>query len=1102
MKAAGAFSVAFSFVVASGLWAQAISTSQINGTVQDASGLPIPGAEVRATQTDTGLTRSFTTNAEGGYVLANLPVGPYQLQVSKPGFSTYVQNGIVLQVNSTPEINITMKVGVVSEHVEVSASAAVVETQNTSVGNIIDSQRMVELPLDGRQSQELMLTAGSAVNLGQLVLVNGSKRNYPGLQISVAGGSLLGVLYVMDGAEHNNVEANAPLPIPFPDALQEFKLETSSMPARYGHHSAAAVNMVTRSGANDLHGSVFEFLRNGDLNARNTFAARRDTLKRNQFGGVVGGRIIRNKLFYFFGYQGTILRTDPQTNVTTIPTPAEIAGDFTAYASPACNGNRQINLGAPFVNNQLAPSLINPITAKIASYFPATTSPCGQITFGYPQRSQEKQILGRVDFQKSDKHTLFARYFTGRFIWDLPVSSLAQNQSILAGQATGQRSFADTGLIGDTYLISPTTISTFRLSLQYIPNNQLAPTFISPAQAGINMYAINSLPFFGVNVTGGWAFGNAGQTALREPQAVVQASEDIDLTRGSHQIAFGVNAERINYNYTSPRGENGEFLFNGTRTGLGYADFFAGFPATLTQGYGSRLYTRQTVVGLFVQDSWKVSRRLNVNLGVRWEPFLPANTEQGHQFIERFDAANFYSNVHSSVYLNAPAGLYFPGDKNWNTGHAITSRNWNQFAPRVGVVFDPRGDGKQVIRAGYGIYYDVPTMSFQIDSTNNAPYGGRAQINNPNLANPWATYPGGDPFPFTLGPNVGFPTNGYYAIWDQHLPTMYVQQWNLSFQRQFGQDWSVTVAYLGNKTTHQWLMNDQNTALYIPGTSCVLNGQTYTPCSTSGNIPQRRIFSLTNPAQGQFYGALQTAEPVGNASYQGLVTTVNKRLSRNTTVLVTYTWSHCISIAEQSTINNNFSAQDPFNFHNSRGDCNQDIRHIFNGSFVISSPNFKKPLVRKLAGNWQLAPILRFNSALPINPLSGRDNALNGMTNITGGGATQRPNLIGDPTPAVQDLAHWFNTAAYAPNGPGQYGNAGRNSLRGAKQIIVNVAVSRRFAITERQGLEVRAESFNLPNLVNPTADASTGTITSPLFGKITSAGDPRIMQFALKYIF
>src|ERR1700687_4207431 len=240
------------------VWAQATTTSNIRGTVQDATGLAVPGADVKATQTDTGLVRTATSGADGSYQLTNLPVGPYRLEVGKGGFSTYVQSGIVLQVNSNPTINVSLKVGAVSEQIQVEASAAIVETQNTSVGQVVDNQRVLELPLNGRNTQELILNSGPAVSLGTLTNFNGSKRVYPGISISVAGGSLLGTLYVLDGADHNNVDQNPPLPIPFPDALQEFKVETSSMPARYGHHAAAAINIITKSGTNELHGDLFE----------------------------------------------------------------------------------------------------------------------------------------------------------------------------------------------------------------------------------------------------------------------------------------------------------------------------------------------------------------------------------------------------------------------------------------------------------------------------------------------------------------------------------------------------------------------------------------------------------------------------------------------------------------------------------------------------------------------------------------------------------------------------------------------------------------------------------------------------------------------------
>src|SRR5579871_6761049 len=413
MKSA-ARSVLFFLFVCAAAWAQAVITSNVTGTVTDSSGLAVPGAEVKVTQSETGFIRTVTSGADGGYLITNLPVGPYQLQVTKQGFSTYSQTGIVLQVNSNPTINVALKIGAVTEQIQVEASAAIVETQNTSVGQVVDTQRVLDLPLNGRNTQELVLNAGPAVNLGQLVLINGAKRVYPGLQISVAGGSLLGTLYVLDGADHNNVENNSPLPIPFPDALQEFKVETSSMPARYGHHAAAAINMITKSGTNDMHGDLFEFIRNGDVNARNTFAAARDTLKRNQFGGVIGGAIIKNKLFYFGGYQGTILRTDPGTSVTVVPTKAMLAGDFTTFPAAGAAGcqAKPVTLGAPFVGNQLSPALISPITAKIAASFPTPADQkCGQVTYGFPQQSDEKMILTKVDYQKSDKHSLFARFF-------------------------------------------------------------------------------------------------------------------------------------------------------------------------------------------------------------------------------------------------------------------------------------------------------------------------------------------------------------------------------------------------------------------------------------------------------------------------------------------------------------------------------------------------------------------------------------------------------------------------------------------------------------------------------------------------------------------
>src|SRR5436190_24113650 len=323
-------------LTATTFWGQAVSTSQITGTVKDQTGAVLAGAEVTATQTETSAKRTAVSDETGSYILTNLPIGPYRLEVSLPGFRTYVQTGIVLQVGSNPLIPVVLAVGQISEQIEVAADAALVETRSTGVGQVIDNQRVLELPLNGRQATELIFLSGMATpSLG--AGLNSRVRNYPTTEVVIAGGLSNGMTYLLDGGTHNDQYNNLNLPLPFPDALQEFKVETSALPAQYGHHSAAAINAVTKSGTNDIHGDGFEFMRDHRLNARNTFAPTRDNLKRNQFGGTIGGPIIKNKLFFFGGYQGTIQRSNPGKSTANIPTPAMLQGDFTGIASPACN---------------------------------------------------------------------------------------------------------------------------------------------------------------------------------------------------------------------------------------------------------------------------------------------------------------------------------------------------------------------------------------------------------------------------------------------------------------------------------------------------------------------------------------------------------------------------------------------------------------------------------------------------------------------------------------------------------------------------------------------------------------------------------------------
>src|SRR5437870_2251375 len=392
--------IVISLLACNSLWAQA--TAQISGTVKDQTGAVLPGVEVTATQTGTGVPRSAVTNETGSYVLANLPLGPYRVEAALAGFRTYVQTGIVLQVNSNPVINPILEVGQIADQIEVQADATLVETRNTGIGQVIDNVRVLELPLNGRQAQELIFLSGGAVGGGK----QNSNRNYPTDSISLAGGMDNGLTYLLDGGTHNDPFNNLNLPLPFPDALQEFKVETSAVPAQYGQHSAGAINAVTKSGSNDLHGDLFEFVRNGAMNARNTFALQRDSLKRNQYGGVVGGPIVKNKLFFFGGYQGTYERSAPTDQRSFIPTAAMLEGDFTAVTSPACvSGVRQITLRAPFVDNRIDPTQLSVPAVNMVKRLPTPVDECGLVQYGRRTNSNEHIFIGKMDYALNDKHS-------------------------------------------------------------------------------------------------------------------------------------------------------------------------------------------------------------------------------------------------------------------------------------------------------------------------------------------------------------------------------------------------------------------------------------------------------------------------------------------------------------------------------------------------------------------------------------------------------------------------------------------------------------------------------------------------------------------------
>ncbi len=608
--------VVFLMVLGTCLWGQ--STSQIQGVVLDPAGSAVPDAEIKATQTDTGVVRTATSGSDGTYVLVNLAIGPYRLEVTKSGFSTSVQTGIVLQVASNPTLNVSLKVGAVSESIQVEANTALVETQATSIGALIENKRILELPLNGINADELVGLAGAAIPGG----ANGTAGFPGGLNISVAGGLLSGIGYTLDGTMYNNLFDAVNLPFPFPDALQEFKVETSTLTAQNGTHSAAAVSAVVKSGTNDYHGDLFEFFRNGDMNARNFKALRRDTLKRNQFGGTLGAPIVKNKLFYFVGYQGTRTRSDPADRTGFVPTAQMLAGDFSAC--PTFPATLKDPLGGTFPNKQIPVTRFNAQSLAIVKLLPTSNDPCGATPFGPVIQSNEYQVLGRVDYQLSSKQQIFARYMATTFLQP-PSFDLSHN--LLDSSSGGLDDLAQTVAFGHTYLVSPAIVNAFRVSMNRVAVHRFNDDYFSGCDIGVKMTCFVPHQTV-VTVSGGPAIGVGTAIQASFIPTDYTLSDDVNIIHGPHQFAFGFSGYKYQHSQLANVNSAAAFAFATTATGLGMSDFLLGQVGTLTQGVPNSTFTYKWGYGLYGQDTWKVSRRLTLNVGLRWEPFLPQGDQQ------------------------------------------------------------------------------------------------------------------------------------------------------------------------------------------------------------------------------------------------------------------------------------------------------------------------------------------------------------------------------------------------------------------------------------------------------------------------------------------
>ena len=1070
----------------------------------------LPGVDVSVTQTETGLKRNAVTDSSGAYLIPNLPIGPYRLEAMLQGFRTYAQTGIVLQVGTNPIVNIAMPVGQVEETVTVQANALTVETRNMGVGQVMDNKRILDLPLNGRNPADLMQYLPAAVPQPQLNATSRSMGGSNGGQAySLAGGLSFGVSFVLDGAMHNNPYDNLNLPLPFPDALGEFKAETSALTAQNGMHSGGAINLVTKSGSNQFRGDAFEFFRHHSMNSKDTFAAKNpdgslkdDGLKRNQYGATFGGPIKKDKLFFFGGYQGTNTRVVPTDNRAFVPTAAMLAGDFTAYASPACNGGRQVNLTGPGVSgNRVNPALFSKAALNIAGRIPRSTDPCGLVQYGLPSSTDESQYVGKMDYQLGTKHAVFARYIATKQFTPPPFGLEAAQENLLVTRIGGRDNLAQTFTVGENFIISSTTFNQVRFAYNRTDINRTSTDFFSAPEVGINIYSY--MPHYmlltvgagGANPTG-FQLGGGTESLSTFTTPSWQVSDDVTLVRGGHQFAFGVNvagwSSLSKANVRSP----GQLAIDGTQTGLPLSDFLLGRMGVnaLIQAAPNTLDMEQTYFGVYAQDTWRVGSKITLNYGLRYEPFFPQQLVNGAVY--QFDQGRFNQNVRSVVFPKAPAGLYFPGDAGFPSQAGMNTQ-WGNLGPRVGMSWDPGGDGRTSVRASYGRSFEFVNAQFHLNTSVAPPWGSEVRINSPlgGLDNPFVNTQGQtNIFPVTFDQNAPFSLNGPFLSLSNNMAATHVDQWNVTVERQLSTSWFASAGYLGSKTSNIWESTPLNNAVFR-------NVGVAPP--SAANINARRPFTLQDPSNGQYYGPVDMYVTDGNQQYNGMLLSVRKSGAR-TTMSANYTLSHCYGSPDgfggaTTNVSSGYNKPDDPGYDD--GNCTAD--RLQNFTMTGSAMSGRYQGWKAIGSDWQVVGSFRALTGTWLNITTGADVALNGQP------GTQRANQVSDDVYGNQAVnptsgaITYLNPAAFARPATGTLGTMGRNIIRGPGSKNLDLALTRAFRFNNSHSVEVRIESFNAFNwfvMGNPNTAINAAT-----FGQITTTSTivpPRVMQLAVKYVF
>jgi outer membrane receptor protein involved in Fe transport len=1079
-------------------------TASVRGNVSDPSGAVVQEATVAAKQAETGLIRTATSARDGSFLLVELPVGHYTLEVTAKGFKKYVQEGITLNVNQTAMIPVRLAVGTETQAVEVTADAQLIQTTTSSLGLAVTEHELLDLPLDGRNFSQLGLLQPGVVPLtAGLKEAGGSLRD--GQAYAVDGQRPESNNFLIDGANNvNSVDAGFVLKPPI-DAISEFRILTHNANPEFGQNTGSTTNIITRSGTNSFHGALWEFLRNDAMDASDFSTHSVQPLKQNQFGGTFGGPIVKDRSF-FFGYYEGFRNRQGETVAATVPSLLQRQGDFsescTAGFNPVtnlCNNpspHQQLYnfLGGPIPGNQL--SSLDPIAQNILKFYPLPNNGLNSFITTQSLSLNNDQFGLRLDQYLSPTDNLSLRYmFSGGPTTD-PLSTSGAN---VPGFPVGENDRAQNFVVQETHVFSPAVVGVGRFS--YLRNKFLYDEHLNhdaPSSLGFQYDPTLGIaagpPFIQV---GGYASVGDPITGPRNTfQNTFDVSGSLSWIRGRHELKFGGGFRRDQINALQGIATNGFFVFAPFPFSDAFASFLSGEPVVFLQGGGNLgRHIRGKALNFYGQDNFKVTSRLTLNLGLRYDLPFP--------YTELHNLQNlFVPGAQSKILPNAPAGLLYPGDPGVPAGLIPTQKT--AFAPRVGLAWDPTGSAKWVVSAGYGIFYE-PFYNGQ---------GGPLQdpiSAPPHLATPQAGFPVNFANPFN-GVNEfdgRFSTPMTLLVVSPKLKLPYAQDWNLNIQHSIGTDWLVQIGYVGTTGVRLPRFIEGNPAIYYPGQS------------TENNVNQRRLYSgctLTSAASVPCnYASVGEIAGIANSAYNALETSVRKRFGHGISFLASYTLSKSIDdvssfnitgSASQPVSGENDLAQNPFDLAAERGRSMFDSRHRFVLSYQWSVPYWKQAnnWYQHVLGNWQFNGIFTVQSGTPFTVFDSTDVSLQGQAPEISGFSSNRPNVIGNPNSGPKTPLKWFNTAAFQqltpnPNSPvQQFGNEGRNIVQGPGYADWDFAAVKNIQVMEGKQLQFRGELFNFLNRTNlrlPDSD-----ISSPTFGQIHSDVGPRVIQVALKFLF